>query len=105
MPNPQKVYYVIQQYLVCRGYDEAKRVKGIEDGHTILHYLQSLKSSACACNPKEDCVQVSLERLFSLLESGKFVNGEVLAPGESEWTRSETNAALAAGGFELWPEE
>jgi len=105
MSDPQKVYYVVQQFLACRGYDERKRTEGVEDGHMILHYVQVAQQSACTCNPAGDCVSVTFERLFALLEQGCYLSGEPLAPGESVWGRQDTNQALAVGGFAPWETE
>lgn len=99
MSDPTKVYVTVKLFLENRMYNSKKRVKGIEDGHMILFYIEAVLKSPCCSAPEGSCVDISFEKLFYLMESGTYFRGEALQPGDSGWTHNDTNAALIEGGY------
>lgn len=90
---------VVKLCLECRGYDACRAERAasntyVQDGHGMLQSLEMLCKQGCDVS-----VLTALQRILQQMEHGYYFCGQALAPGESFWTRKETNYALRQGGF------
>ncbi len=103
MPELHNTLRVVEVFLEARGYELSDSYifdpsSNKKDGVWILASMRAtVQQGVCLC-----CVDEYLKRLFDLMESGRYLFGEELCSGSSEWTRADTNIALQAGGFPPW---
>lgn len=81
----KEVLGVCRVFLLCRGFDSSRVVDGVEDGHWLLRVIEEVGTSECPA-----CYSAYLKNLLARLENGSYLTGEPQAPGEGEWTKSDT---------------
>ena len=86
MPDPSRVYKVLENFLKKQGYKPDDSSETI-DGNKIYHWLSQVQQSSCALTPDSAC---SSEMVRCLLEHMSNVSG---------WTKEHHELMLEEGGF------